>query len=427
MPRSASGKSRFGSADSRKGSEVPGMGPRRKAASVGVCCLLVAVACVPPFFVSNAIGYLGVLFIACFLGLCVLVLQASSHALVLSPLEMAGAFRRLECRQMVIPIFNRLPLPISRIDVFVRVPSDQGDVRIECFTKVPLRGRSTEELVSTVRFPHLGTYSVGVDRITVFDPSGLFWRTLSVDSSLPVEVLPRVVCLEDTDFSQRIYRESLGVQSAMTLDSMDYSGSREFVLGDPLKLINWKLSARGEAMYSKVLETYGRPSLSIVLDRSLPNLEGKDALDAFDALVEIACSLACSAQSQGMEVSVFQHDAALNALVLAFRNERDLAPFLLSSQGGGQRGGMGELMDLACSNLHASGNVIVCASHVESETVERLSALKRQGRSPFLMLVTPQGRAAESIFGVSEALELMRASNVGYRLCSSAEGLVDRA
>lgn len=427
MARSASSRARPAAAVSRNRSEMQGRGPGRKAASAGICLLLVAVACVPPFFVSNAIGYIGVLFIICFLGLCVLVLQASSHALVLNPPELAGTFRRLACERMTIPLFNRLPLPISRIDVFVRVPSDQGGMRTERFTKVPLRGRSMEELASTVRFPHLGTYSIGVERITVFDPSGLFWRTLPVDFSLQVEVLPRIVPLENADFSQRIYRESLGVQSAMTLDSMDYSGSREFVLGDPLKLINWKLSARGEVIYSKVLETYGRPSLSIVVDRSLPNLEGRDALDVFDALVEAACSLACSARSRGMEVSVFQHDAAMNATAIDFRDERDLAPFLPSPQKDGRHESVGELMALACSNLHASGNVIVCASRVEPETVERLSALKRQGRSPFLILVTPRGRAAESVFGISEALELLRASNVGYRLCSSVEGLVERA
>jgi uncharacterized protein (DUF58 family) len=182
-----------------------------------------------------------------------------------------------------------------------------------------------------------GLYLVGPSRLEAGDPFGLMRRVLATRKPSPVLVVPRVHQVD-----VRLGRAQTEAEEAEErAGSETFHSVREYVPGDPQKLIHWKSTARtGKLMVRRMVDTTV-PWLLVILDVNARAYDRPGAMfadfdaDAFEQAVEEAASWAwhgcgpsqrvllattagpgVSAGIAWVEVTARARESALNALAL---------------------------------------------------------------------------------------------------------------
>lgn len=137
-----------------------------------------------------------------------------------------------------------------------------------------------------------GRFDVGPTLLEVADPFGVYRRTLAQRSQTSVLVVPRVHAVPQAAVVLNTHAES-GTERA---GSDTFESVREYVVGDPQKLVHWKASARaGKLMVRRMVDTT-MPWLLVVLDVNIKAYDRSGSLfddfnpEAFEESVETAAS-----------------------------------------------------------------------------------------------------------------------------------------
>lgn len=189
-------------------------------------------------------------------------------------------------------IANYSLLPVSQITVFANYKNaffKHHDVGEFQFFAPPL---SKNRYEIEVRSRHAGKVEVFFKKARVLDYFGVFSLPIKIKKRLTVSFLPRVHSVEPT-LRKNTYTASetnLYSQYKPGDDPAEVFAVREYVDGDKLSRIHWKLSSKQDCY---MVKDYSLPINEAVL--ILPELvfdEGDEAnLDLIDAVLEIAFSL----------------------------------------------------------------------------------------------------------------------------------------
>lgn len=141
-------------------------------------------------------------------------------------------------------ILNEGPLPYPFAEAYVSLPQDN---RVRCAER-PLRMAlaplSACPLRNRVTFRYRGTYEIGVSCIYVYDFFHLFGLRVDFDLYDTVYVTPRRLTAADSEAGASSDAAESNRRSRDSYDRLEVSDVREYRLGDTLKSIHWKLSAR---------------------------------------------------------------------------------------------------------------------------------------------------------------------------------------
>jgi uncharacterized protein (DUF58 family) len=125
-----------------------------------------------------------------------------------------------------------------------------------------------------------GVFPGGPSRLEAQDPFGIRRRTLAIRQPTPVLVVPRIHPVSTISVTQ----SGEGDESADQAGSDQFHSLREYVVGDPMKMVHWRSSARvGKLMVRRMVDTTV-PWLLVVLDVNARAYDVAGALFAdFDA------------------------------------------------------------------------------------------------------------------------------------------------
>jgi uncharacterized protein (DUF58 family) len=125
-----------------------------------------------------------------------------------------------------------------------------------------------------------GVFPGGPSRLEAQDPFGIRRRTLAIRQPMPVLVVPRIHPVSTISVTQ----SGEGDESADQAGSDQFHSLREYVVGDPMKMVHWRSSARvGKLMVRRMVDTTV-PWLLVVLDVNARAYDVAGALFAdFDA------------------------------------------------------------------------------------------------------------------------------------------------
>lgn len=177
-----------------------------------------------------------------------------------------------------------------------------------------------------------GLYGGGPSRLEAGDPFGLRRRVLATRTPTPVLVVPRVHAADPATSRGRLDDGASGEREG----SDQFHSLREYVVGDPIKLVHWPTSAKvGTLMVRRTVETTV-PWLLLVLDVNERAYDTAGALfadfdaDAFEETVDEAASWAwwacgphqrvllttTSLTAPSVEVTAATRPSALDALAV---------------------------------------------------------------------------------------------------------------
>ena len=179
-------------------------------------------------------------------------------------------------------------LPVRSLQVRLLIPEDQRATDTLDISLPPFVWR---KFTFKLPCPHRGVYHVGLDAIVVGDVFGLFTFHRKIRGARQkIEVRPAVT---DLPPMQLLSTESdAGIISRSTEDTASPSDTRNYQMGDPLKRIHWKLSARKRELLVRTYEESAKPDTLIMLDLSPLNILRSQALSLEDVIIESAASIA---------------------------------------------------------------------------------------------------------------------------------------
>lgn len=324
---------------------------------------------------------------------------------------------------------NKSPLVFFRVRAYFFVSDLFGNVANEVVTTLALGPFQTYDMTLDVTFEHIGTYTAGLERVVVSDFLGLFTRSVARGEHHEVNVTPQIQVLEQVTFDDVATVETSKAAKSIIADSMDYAQVREYVPGDPLKAIHWKLSSRLEdgSYLTRLYEVYTDPGVAVIMDFYADNDEARVLMGMFDAVVEAAFSVATFTQEKGMDTEVvYRNKYGEDRSVLSW-NENTLPDIIEDTprMTNDERDARIATELLAGQVMARDGKstLVVCSASMDPELIAGLVDAKARRRSPLLISVIPpdiDGRARDAY---CKPLAKLDAANIPYVVITRSEEL----
>lgn len=193
---------------------------------------------------------------------------------------------------------------------------------------MPLRviapANSTETLSFTVFPDHRGEYQWGDIQVRQLGPWGLGWHAWTVPQAQTVAVYPDLIGLRSLTIKLAIQSTGSIRQAKRLGVGTEFTELREYTIGDDLRFIDWKATARRSQPLVRVLEPEQEQTLIILLDRGRLMTAKVKEISRFDWGLNATLSLALAGLHRGDRVGVGVFDRQLHTWIPPTRGQQHL-------------------------------------------------------------------------------------------------------
>lgn len=205
-------------------------------------------------------------------------------------------------------------------------PAGFGVSTPELSTSLP--ANSSQELTYTVHPTQRGEFQWGDIQVRQLGFWGLAWDDWKISQSQMVKVYPDLVGLRS--LSIRLTLKSAGsIRKFRQLGiGTEFAELRDYGIGDDLRFIDWKATARRSRPVMRVLEPEQEQTLIILLDRGRLMTAQVLGLKRFDWGLNATLSLALAGLSRGDRVGVGVFDRQMHTWIRPERGQHQLAQLI---------------------------------------------------------------------------------------------------
>ena len=199
-------------------------------------------------------------------------------------------------------------LPVPSVDVELRCENLRIGDSDNYTVSRGLMPRGSDEITIDVQPSHAGVYRLSVESATICDPLGIWTKKLDFNDSRQLTVLPELFDINIIPAGVSAMPEA-DTQSHRTKGAVsgDMIGIREYVAGDPVRNIHWKLSEKTDKMLVKELGDPVTDQYLLLIDSSADIAQDPAALDA---VASVFASLIRSMRENDMILSAGWTDPA---------------------------------------------------------------------------------------------------------------------
>ena len=391
--------------------------------------LVLVLAALPAVFMNTVYGYLPILFL-------VIAVLASVGCMYLlrGRIRIDASCGELQCIRgssvdIGLKLVNEsvLTCPQASAGLFISDLFGGNDTMREI--PMTLAGKSTVDLGFGMDMNHIGLYAVGLDHVELRDFTGLFRCRVPVEGRFTAFVTPRIRPVQEFDIVDEVLAESETDTRVTVVGGMDYTGVREYIPGDPMKQIHWKLSAHARSYMTRLQESNRQQEYAVILDFAAEASDDREQLmDLNDCLIETALSLI---------EDISHHDAGYALLYtdrsgqMARTNPRGRSddPELLRSfafikpDPEGSFPDAAHLLEQEGRRQNRCTNALVVTSRVTPALIEALLQVKRQRRSPELYFVVPAVWNSRELEAATAPLHQLTDADIPFFVISTEENL----
>ena len=399
---------------------------RNTVAKTAVIFVILLIALLPAGYTGTIYGYLPFLALLVFFFVSFLYLWVIRGQIRFETEAFDTVCRRGEKVSVALKIINGsfLICPKARAQLCV---SDLfgGDDTVSS-TTFTMGGRSNSVFSFDIEMKHIGVYTAGVKTLRIYDMTGLFCVTIPGSRDFTVAVLPRTYSLDEIELEDRLLTESRNTQRGTVSDGFDYTGVREYALGDSMKRIHWKLSAHSSGYMTKITETSYKSDMTVALDLTAPPLDRKLLADIYDCLIETGLSCVEQALAKEVEHSLVFVGRDQEIIRVAAKGELDheklirLMPVICADPNTDMPDGA-DIIEQERRSGNRSYNIILCTAKITERLIRELITVKQQQRNPMLCYVIPPGSGSGGTAAISAPLQPLEAYGITYRIIE-AEG-----
>ncbi|MDR2559682.1 MAG: DUF58 domain-containing protein [Oscillospiraceae bacterium] len=282
-----------------------------------ICLAFIAAAAVFASFFGGAFSY--ALFYAslavpltCFVYLLFVFIRLKIYQAIDSKIVVKGAqigYKYILSNETTIHFTN---IEIEFLDDYSRVemPETQGGISLAPFCRI----EEETNLICLYR----GEYEVGISAVIVRDYLGLFALRREYPASMNLRVYPRIVKLNSLGalcFGDDVKSLPFSLKQGQEQDT----DLRAFTLGDSVKAVNWKVSAKHGELYTRRRTEPPKEKIVIIIDTS--PVEGEKKIPAEDKILEAALAIADFELMRGIETEIIFYADVLSRFLINSRED----------------------------------------------------------------------------------------------------------
>jgi uncharacterized protein (DUF58 family) len=398
---------------------------------LAVCCvfvvfLFIALVVGTAEYKASVVGW------AALLAFCIMLVASFVYSKLLArSLSVEQISNAAECKRGQVVTFavnfkNSGPLFFFRVRAHFYVADANGNIIFDESTTLALSAFEAYDLRFDVAFEHVGSYLAGVYSVEVGDFLGLFANAIAVSAQSQINVIPQVQQIAAIELSTDALRENQRAAKTVMADSMDYSHVREYVPGDPLKTVHWKLSARGGTYMTKLFELATNPGVTIIIDFTTPECTAEEAYSLFDCIVEAAFSVDAYARQKGFESEIMFVDRDGQVRHLLSWNEDVLASVVADMprmQAGFADTRAVELVGEQVYSRDGQNNLVVCGANFGPDVVAALLQTKQARRNPIFFAAAPKKLAGRELDKWCKPLAQLESAGIAFSVIQRSEEL----
>lgn len=390
--------------------------------------VLVAALAAPAVIMNDMFGYMAILVavIAMILSVVCLLVMARKVSVVTAMEDVScvrghGTDLGLALRNDSFLVCSRATADIYVSDLF----GGRNDAQATVFM---MPAKASVDFNFGVDMTHVGIYEMGIDRVRLYDFTGLAHRTLPLSGRFTATVLPRIHPVEELRFSDDDAVPTNNHTRSAVLGGFDYTGVREYEMGDPMKQIHWKLSAHTREYMTKLRESNQQQEYAVLLDfASLPFGTNELLMEVNDALIETALSLMSEVANHDLAHKLLfcGKDGTLRRTAMPRSEElADLVgDFRVIEPNPGEGFPDAAFMVEQESQEHnRATNVLVVTSRPTTALAQQLERVKVQGRTPELYVVVPAACTSRDIENALAPVRGLDEFDVAYFVVTTDPG-----
>lgn len=400
---------------------------KRNIKLVILCIIVLGLTVIPPIFVNNAFGYLPVIVLGLLLVFSRIYVTILKRALVFEEKSDFSDCIRGTDNPFSISLKNRSPLVFSRMEVYFFVSDIFGGEDSTDTAVITLAPYEVRKFSFDIHFDHIGAYEAGLKKVTFSDLFGIFQITLDNEKRYQIRVAPKIFDVAKLHVSNSTFIESKHQLIPTSMDGSDYTGVREYVIGDPIKSIHWKLSARTEVYMTRQYESYGNTGISIIMDFLSPAYDTESMMCVFDGIVETALSVEHYGRSRGMETELLYLNKSGRRKKYSSRGKKDIFELISDLPKVSTAGGKYTALNLLVEEGRApysQGNLAFCTSNITSALVRALMDIKLHRKNPILFCIVPDGLTSDERTKFLKPLRSLDYARIPYYVLGTAQELM---
>ena len=191
-----------------------------------------------------------------------------------------------------------------------------------------LAPNSATELSYTVHPNHRGEYQWGDIQVRQLGQWGLAWHDWKIPASQTVAVYPDLMGLRSLSIRLTLQNTGTMRQARRLGTGTEFAELREYGVGDDIRLIDWKATARRSRPLVRVLEPEREQTLIILLDRGRLMTQQVQGLKRFDWGLNATLSLALAGLNRGDKVGIGVFDKEVTTWIPPERGQNQLSKLI---------------------------------------------------------------------------------------------------
>ena len=355
--------------------------------------LVFVVLALPPVFVSHPIAYIPLLSFVVLALLSALYLFVAKRKFFMNVHFDEYVCQRGDCVAMPLRLENKGKLLLFRVEAYFFISNPYGIFEQDVSASNVIASNQQLDVDTSIRLGHVGTYKAGLNGVTIFDPLGLFHIFIPSKAQSTIVTTPRLFNITSMDLNRAAMHQSQKLVHTLISDDIDYAGVRDYEIGDPLKSIHWKLSARNTGLLTRYFETNVNYQTSIVMDFCSTNYGYEQLMECRDIVVESALALGKLAAKNDFEVKlcyINKQGERKSDPLPAFEDLSSLTKDLPLISAKGSSVSADCFFSDELDVLHGSDNIILCTPNLDLEKTELLLAAHARHIHVFLVLAVPR-------------------------------------
>ncbi|MGF7056697.1 DUF58 domain-containing protein [Brassicibacter mesophilus] len=277
-------------------------------------------------------------------------------------------------------IYNSSMLPIPYVEIDYNIPHKlfSRTVNEDALTLLPFE---TIEVKKEVECQRRGIYHLGNIKITISDIFSLVNKTVCLKDDVMVTVYPKIYELSNL---RLLGNESYGLLKSNTGHDEDYSSIRDirkYHVGDSLKRINWKVTARKGELFIKNYDIYNNIKIRLYVDFDLDKY-----CDDADGLVEekiVECAISIIKYTLTRDIPIEFTTYTEGRISMYGKNLNNFKGFLelLTTISPQKNISLKDVIDFEKKILPLSDTIIMITPRVDDRLVTLAISLKKRGHS----------------------------------------------
>ena len=217
----------------------------------------------------------------------------------------------------LIRISNEGLLPTPFIKVKIIQIDENGKSADENVFALSLPSMKSVDFKSNIVMKRRGLYEVGIKEIELYDIFGLFKFKRSVNIIEEILVLPKRILMYGNagknilaEDGEEKNKRKIGVDRTIV------SHIRDYMEGDNINSVHWKLSSKKDELIVKVYDRPNDSNIMIIADMQAHEFEDSEIWeDSGDAVVEASLALALKCVYEGKSCVLYWYDALQSCIV----------------------------------------------------------------------------------------------------------------